>query len=570
MSEIKEKASIVNSKNRIIIIGGIAAGTSAAVKARRKSEGVQITIYEKYKYISYGTCGLPYFVSGKITDIDNLIINTVRQFEQRFNIKVNILHEVINIDSKEKSILAKNLISGEQFKDYYDKLIIATGSTSIIINPELESAPNCFSLRTIDDALKLKDYLSYLKKNNKESLNAVIIGGGFIGLEILDAFLAKGLNITIIEKTGQILPAFDFEIIEYLENYLTDKDIVLRKEESIENFEKTADGKIISLKTSNGDKLVCDVIFQSVGTKPDSKLAGNCGIIIGKSGAISVDEYLQTSNPDIYAAGDCCECKNFVTQIKQAYNLASIANIQGRCAGYNAAGGKDKFIDSIPTSIIKVLDIAIGKTGISLKEARYRGIDAAKIELHYLNHAGYYPGASLIHMLVIYDRISGVILGFEAIGRESVDKKVDVMSVAIRARMKIWDLVNLNLSYHPEYGSAKDSINILGMIGENIKKGEYRQIDVEELKDMIKNKKDIRILDVRTKREFGMGHIEDALNIPVDELRGNLDKLDRNSKIVVHCRTSYRSYLAYLILKNSGFKNVWNLNGSYLSWIRKI
>ncbi|MBE3035478.1 MAG: FAD-dependent oxidoreductase, partial [Candidatus Atribacteria bacterium] len=493
-----------------------------------------------------------------------------QQLEQRFNIKVNIMHEVINIDSKEKSILAKNLISGEQFKDYYDKLIIATGSTSIIINPELESAPNCFSLRTIDDALKLKEYLSFLTKNSKESLNAVIIGGGFIGLEVLDAFLLKGINITIVEKTGQILPAFDFEIIEYLENYLAGKGIILRKEESIENFEKTADGKIISLKTSNGDKLVCDVIFQSVGTKPDSKLAGNCGIVIGKSGAISVDEYLQTSNPDIYAAGDCCECKNFVTQIKQAYNLAPIANIQGRCAGYNAAGGKDKFIDSIPTSIIKVLDIAIGKTGISLKEARYCGIDAVKIELHYRSRAGYYPRSSLIHMLVIYDRISGVILGFEAIGRESVDKKVDVMSVAIRARMKIWDLVNLNLSYHPEYGSAKDSINILGMIGENIKKGEYHQMDVEELKDMIKNKQDITILDVRTKREFGMGHIEGALNIPVDELRDNLDKLDRNSKIVVHCRTSYRSYLAYLILKNSGFKNVWNLNGSYLSWIRKI
>jgi NADPH-dependent 2,4-dienoyl-CoA reductase/sulfur reductase-like enzyme/rhodanese-related sulfurtransferase len=567
---IKVGVKLKESKNKIIIIGGIAAGTSAAVKARRKSEDAQITIYEKYKYISYGTCGLPYFVSGKITDINNLIINTAQQFDQRFNIKVNIMHEVIHIDSKEKSILVKNLISGEQFKDYYDKLIITTGSTSIIINSELESAPNCFSLRTIDDALKLKEYLSFLTKNSKEPLKAIIIGGGFTGLEILEAFLAKGLNITIVEKTGQILPAFDFEIIEYLENYLAGKGIVLHKEESIENFEKNADGKIISLKTSNGDKLACDVIFQSAGTKPDSKLAANCGIVIGKSGAISVDEYLQTSNPDIYSAGDCCECKNFVTQIKQVYNLASIANIQGRCAGYNAAGGKDKFIDSIPTSIIKVLDIAIGKTGVSLKEARYCGIDAAKIELHYLNHAGYYPGSSLIHMLVIYDRISGVILGFEAIGRESVDKKVDVISVAIRARMKIWDLVNLNLSYHPEYGSAKDSINILGMIGENIKKGEYQQMDVEELKNMIKNKQDIVIIDVRTKREFDLGHIEGALNISVDELRNNLDKLDRNSKIVVHCRTSYRSYLAYLILKNSGFKNVWNLNGSYLSWIRKI
>ncbi|MCL5071293.1 MAG: FAD-dependent oxidoreductase [Actinobacteria bacterium] len=554
---------------RIIIIGGVAAGTSAAVKARRKSEDAQITIYEKYKYISYGVCGLPYFVSGKITDIDNLIINTVRQFEQRFNIKVNILHEVTNVDSKAKSITVKNLTTDEQFKDSYDKLIIATGSTPIIINPELESAPNFFSLKTIDDALKLKEYLSFLK-SSKESLNAVIIGGGFIGLEILDAFLLKGLKITIVEKTGQILPAFDFEIIEYLENYLAGKGIILRKEESIENFKKNADGKIISLKTSGKDELVCDIIFQSVGTRPNSKLAASCGIAIGKSGAISVNEYLQTSNPDIYAAGDCCECKNFVTQIKQAYYLASIASIQGRCAGYNAAGGKDKFIDSIPTSIIKVLDIAIGKTGISLKEARNHGIDAAKIELHYPSHAGYYPGSSFIHMLVVYDRISGVILGFEAIGREGIDKKTDVMSAAIRGRMKIWDLVNLNLSYHPEYGSAKDSINILGMIGENIKKGEYRQMDVEELKNMIKNRQDIIILDVRTKREFDMGHIEGALNIYVDELRNNLDKLDRNIKIVVYCRTGYRSYLAYLILKNSGFKNIWNLNGSYMSWVRKI
>jgi NADPH-dependent 2,4-dienoyl-CoA reductase/sulfur reductase-like enzyme/rhodanese-related sulfurtransferase len=555
---------------KIIIIGSVAAGTSAAVKARRKSENLQIAIYEKYKYISYSTCGLPYFVSDKITDLDNLIINTVQQFEQRFNIKVNVMHEVTGIDRKEKSITVKNLTNGEQFKDYYEKLIIATGSNSIIINPELDSASNCFSLRTIDDAIKLKEYLSYLIKNGKKSLNVVIIGGGFIGLEILEAFLSKGANIIIVEKTNQILPAFDFEIIEYLENYLNEKGIMLRKEESIENFEKNNDGEIISLKTSNGDRLVCDVIFQSAGTKPDVKLAASCGIVIGKSGAISVDQYLKTSDPDIYAAGDCCECKNFVTQTKQAYNLASIANIQGRCAGYNAAGGKDKFKDSIPTSIIKVLDIAIAKTGISLKEARSQNIDAVKLELHYLNHAGYYPGSSIIHMLVIYDKISGTLLGFEAIGKESVDKKTDVMSVAIRTSMKVWDLVNLNLSYHPEYGSAKDSINILGMIGENIKKGEYRQIDVEELKNMIKNKQDITILDVRTKKEFDMGHIEGALNIPIDELRGNFDKLDRNSKIVVHCRTSYRSYQAYLILKNSGFENVWNLNGSYLSWMRRI
>jgi NADPH-dependent 2,4-dienoyl-CoA reductase/sulfur reductase-like enzyme/rhodanese-related sulfurtransferase len=555
---------------KIVIIGGISAGTSAAAKARRHSEEAQIVIYEKYKYISYATCGLPYYVSEKINELDNLLVNTVRQFELRFNIKVNILCEVVKIDPLSKSITIRNLETGDMFNDNYDKLIIATGTSALSFNQELLTLKNVFVLRTIDDARDLRQYMAKSIEDKPESRNAVIIGGGYIGLELLEAFLFKGYKVTIIEKTSQILPVFDEEIIEYIENYLFGKGVVILKEEEVKEIQKDDNGALTKIITSSGRDIAADIVILSIGTKPEIKIARDCGIAIGDSGGIEVNEFLQTNISDIYAAGDCCECKNFINNKKQSFNLASIANIQGRCAGYNASGGRSKYIDAIPTSIIKILDIAIGKSGMTLKEARKAGLAAKKIELHSLSHAGYYPGASMIHMIMIYNEKTGTILGFEAVGRDGIDKKTDIVSVAIRAKMKIWDLVNLNLSYQPAYGSAKDPLNILGMIGENIYKGELKLIDTEELRDKLAGKEILTVLDVRTKREYSQGHIETAINIPIDELRENIDKLDKKSAIVAYCGTSYRSYLAYRVLANKGFENIWNLNGSYLSWIRKI
>ncbi|MBN1298621.1 MAG: FAD-dependent oxidoreductase [Actinobacteria bacterium] len=578
---MKQKKFNKNKSNalKILIIGGVAAGTSAAVKARRRSEKAEIVIYEKYKYISYGTCGLPYFVNGKIDDIDDLIINTVHQFEKRFNVNVKILHEVTEIDPAKKIIKVKDLNTGRHFFDNYDKLIITTGTAQLVIDEKLCNAGNTFSLRTIDEGLMLKDYIGFLTGGDKKEPesgiisprpSAVIVGGGYIGLEVIDALLLKGFQVVVIEKMHHILPAFDFEIIEYLENYLADRGVKILKNTEISSFEQKDNNSVTSVITSNGQKIESDLVFLGMGARPDVRLARQCGLNIGNSEAISVNEYMQTSDPDTYAAGDCCECRDFVSDIRQSYYLASIANIQGRCAGYNAAGGMEKFIDSIPTSIIKVLDIAAAKTGISFYMAKKLNINAAKIELHALNHAGYYPQASIIHMLAVYDKDNGTILGFEAIGRDGVDKKTDIMSVVIRAKMKIWELLDLNLCYHPEYGSAKDPLNMLGMIGQNIKKGEHRFIDVEELKEILEKKEPVIIIDVRSEGEFSRGHIEGAINISIDDLRDNIKSLDRNSKIVVHCRTSYRSYLAYRILVNQGFKNVWNLNGSYQSWERKI
>lgn len=565
-----------NSKNKktagekIVIIGGISAGTSAAAKARRLSEDAEIIIYEKYKYISYATCGLPYFVSDKIPALDDLLINTVKQFELRFNTKVNTLCEVIKIDPEQKRLVIKDLNTGNLFNDTYDKLIIATGTEAINFNQEILTAKNVFMHRTIDDAIRLKDYIREIANKPEKSLNAVIVGGGYIGLELVEAFLAKDFKVTIIEKTNQILPLFDSEIIEYLESYLLEKGVNLLKEEEVKDFKKDDNDILIKLNTSSGKEFSPDILVFSIGIKPEVNIARDCGIAIGDSGAIIMDEYLNTSAPDIYAAGDCCECKNFINGKKQSYNLASVANIQGRCAGYNAAGGNSNYFDAIPTSIIKVIDVAIGITGMSLKEAKSLGINSKKIELHSLHHAGYYPGASMMHMMLIYNEDSGDILGFEAIGKEGIDKKIDIISVAIRARMKIWELVTLNLSYQPAYGSAKDPINILGMIGENIFKKEVKFIDIEELKEKLVKNESVMIIDVRTRKEYARGHIDTAINIPVDELRDNIDGLDKDSNIIVYCRTSYRSNLAYRILKNTGFKSVCNLNGSYLSWVRKL
>ncbi len=602
---------------RIIIIGGVAAGTSAAVKARRATDDAEIVIYEKYKYISFATCGLPYYVSGSISSLGDLIINDAAGFEKRFNIGVKVLHEVLSINTAVKSIKVKDLMTGSVFEDSYDKLIITTGSVPVIFNKELYGAGNAFILKTIDDAVRLKAYMGSLtsaqstpdgsnpvssqsdpdmanpaisqnaigkdvlrngdiQKENKD-LNAVIIGGGYIGLELIEAFLGAGFKVTIVEKTGQILPLFDFEIIEYLENYLADKKVTLLKNEDITGFEwlntdsssKTA-GIVTAVKTASSKVIPCDIIFIGTGTKPEVALASACGLSTGPSGAIEVNENMQTSSPDIYAAGDCAECTDFITGARQPQNLAFTANMQGRCAGYNAAGGDFAYPESNPTSIIKVIDVSLAKTGVSFRQAKKLGMNAVKIETHSLNHAGYYPGASLMHMMVIYDADTGEIIGFEAIGKESIDKKLDTMAVAIKCRMKISELAYLNLGYHPAYGSAKDSLNIVGMIGENTIRGEFESVDIEDLKKKIAAGEQMTILDVRTKREYESGHIENAINIPVDLLRANVLSLDKNSAIIVHCRTSYRSYLAYRILKNAGFADVKNLNGSYLSILKKL
>jgi NADPH-dependent 2,4-dienoyl-CoA reductase/sulfur reductase-like enzyme/rhodanese-related sulfurtransferase len=564
--------SVVEEGIKIIIIGAVAAGTSAAAKIRRKSESAEIVIYEKDSYISYGTCGLPYFVSEKIKDIDNLIIYTPEHFEKRFNLKIKTLHEVTGINPVKKQILVKNLTTAEYFNDYFDRLIIATGSIPIKLkfDDDIKNSENIFGLKTIDDAVRLKKYMDKIDRKSNSKKKVVIIGGGFIGLELLEAFLDREYKVSIVEKTLQILPMFDKEIIDYLESYLKEKGVNIYRGDEVVDLVRDKSGRIISVKTLNNETLKADILFLGIGTVPNIKLARDFGIKIGKSGSIAVDEFMRTNFKYIYAAGDCCECNNLLTGISRSYNLANIAGRQGRVAGSNAVGGRDKFSGSVANSIIKVLDLAMAKIGLSFKEAVELGINADFIELHNQSHAGYYPGADMIHMIIIFNKKTGKILGFQAIGRSGVDKRVDVVSTAMTGNLRIWKLADLDLGYHPAYGSARDPINMLGLIAGNLKKGEIGFLSVDRLKEKIRKVENITILDVRTKREYDEGHINGAVLIPIDNLRKNIDKLDRRSQIIIYCRTGYRAYQGFRILKNLGFKNVKVLNGSYLSWIRKI
>jgi NADPH-dependent 2,4-dienoyl-CoA reductase/sulfur reductase-like enzyme/rhodanese-related sulfurtransferase len=552
---------------KIIIIGGIAAGTAAAAKCRRMDEELEIVLYEKDKYISYGTCGLPYFVSGKIPGINKLLINTPEHFAKRFNIDVRTRHEVLKIIPEDKKIQAKDLKSGSLSHDSYDRLILATGSDPVKIPLEGCDAENVFTLKTIKDAIKLKGFLG--KDNNGREKSAVIIGGGFIGLELIEAFMEYGYKVSRVEKMDQLLPAFDREIIEYLENYLDSQKVAVFKQEEAARLNRDKNGLVDFVETRGGKKLAADLVFFGIGVRPNTGLARECGIRTGDSGAIEVDSSMRTSTDDIYAVGDCCQCRNIISGDQRSYNLASIANRQGRTAGYNAAGGSEVFSGSNITSMIRVLDVAIGKTGLGYREAEACGHDAAYIELHYNSHAGYYPGAQLMHCLAVYDKSTGRLLGMQAIGRDGIDKRIDIAAAAIGNGMDIHQLAELDLSYQPAYGSARDVLNIMGMIGENVKKGQVGFVDIPGLKEKGIPEGSI-LLDVRSEKEFTAGHIQGAMHIYVDELRQNLEGLDKDREIIIYCKTGYRAYLALRILVNEGFRDVKLLNGSYLSWIREI
>ncbi len=551
---------------KIIIIGGIAAGTAAAAKCRRMDEGLEIVLYEKDKYISYGTCGLPYFVSGKIKGINKLLINTPGHFAKRFNIDVRTRHEVLKIIPEDKKILVRDLKSGNRFQDSYDRLILATGSDPVRIPLQGFDAENVFTLKTLKDSIKLKTFLGKDKRSDK---SAVIIGGGFIGLELIEAFMEYGCRVSIVEKMDQLLPAFDREIIEYLENYLDSRDVAVFKQEEAARLVRDKSGLVNSVETRGGRKLKADLVFFGIGVRPNTGLARECGIKTGDSGAIEVDRSMMTNIEDIYAAGDCCQCRNTISGELRSYNLASIANRQGWTAGYNAAGGSEVFSGSNITSMIRILDIAIGKTGLGYREAKASGHDPAYIELHYNSHAGYYPGAQLMHCLAVYEKSTGRLLGMQAIGKDGIDKRIDTAAAAIGNGMDICQLAELDLSYQPAYGSARDALNILGMIGENLKKGQVGFVDIPGLKENGIPEGSI-LLDVRSEKEFTAGHIQGAVHIHVDELRQNLERLHKDREIIIYCKTGYRAYLALRILANEGFGDVKLLNGSYLSWMREI
>ena len=544
---------------KLVIIGGVAGGASAAAKARRVNESAEITVFERGLYVSFANCGLPYYVGDTIVDRDELLLQSPEKFWKRFRVAVKIQHEVSSIHPDNQTIRVKNLRSGEIFDVPYDKLILAPGAGAIVPDLPGIDAKNIFTIKTVPDSDAIKQFLA-----SHPSKTAIVVGGGFIGLETAEALMNLGLNVTLVELTPQVLPAFDKDMASLMAEHLQEKGVEIILGDGVQAFH-TKDGLVHEIELSSGTRVPCDLAILSIGVRPELKLAKEAGLSIGQSGGIVVNEFQQTSDPNIYAAGDAVEIVHLVTGKPTRIPLAGPANKQGRVAGANAAGGSLKFPGAIGTAIVESLGMTAAKTGLSEREAQAQGYDYFVSVTHPLDHAEYFPGAEALHMKLIVEKTTGRLLGAQIIGEQGVDKRIDVLATAIAGRMSVEDLETLDLAYAPQFNSAKGPVIMAGFVAANILRGEVKTITGDELKKKLEAKVLLQLLDVRTRKEYHDTHIPQARLIPVDELREHLDELDPTQETVVYCRVGLRGYLACRILSQHGFQNVYNLTGGILS-----
>ena len=539
---------------KVLIIGGVAGGATLATRLRRLSEEIEIKIFERGPHVSFANCGLPYYVGNVIEKEESLIVQNPEKFKRVFNIDVFLNSEVLKIDRENKNIEVKNLFDGNTRKEYYDILVISTGAENIVPkNLNLKNTKNVFHLRNVPDTLKIKDTVN--KNNVKE---AIVIGGGYIGLEIAENLYNLGIKVTVIERAGSLMGPLDFEMSKFIYDYLIDKGIkvVLSNEVvDIQDIEEKTE-----VKLSDGNILKTDMVILSVGVKPESKLAIQSDLEVNNIGSIVVNEKMLTSDENIYALGDVAQIKNFITDEIDFIPLAGPANKQARVVANNICGLYSKYNGTQGSSIIKIFDMSVATTGINERKAKSKNLNYGKIYLTPPAHATYYPGATNIIIKVIYDMDTLIILGAQIFGKDGVDKRADVIATAIRGGLNAYDLCDLELCYAPPFSTAKDPVNIIGNIIVNIKEGNLENIYSEDLEEELENQ---IILDVRTKKEYELGNIKNSINIPLDTLREKIDILDKSKKIIVYCHSGQRSYNAYRILKNKGY-NVVNLTGGYL------
>lgn len=542
---------------RYIIVGGVAGGASTAARLRRLDEHAEIVLFEKGSYISYANCGLPYYIGDVITDRSKLFVQTAASFKERFNIDARVMQEVTAIDAAKKSVQVKNLKTGEDYELSYDKLVLSPGAEPI--RPPLDgiNSEGIFTLRNVPDTDKIKAYVSKFP-NGK----AVIIGAGFIGLEMAENLHNLGMQVTIIEMGPQILAPVDFPIAAIAQQHIRSKGVDLRLKTAVTGFERNENGLKVFMK----DELPidADVVILSIGVKPDTKLASAAGLTLGSARGILVNDYLQTSNEDIYAVGDAIEFVNPITHNSMPTYLAGPANKQGRiCANNMVLGNKNKYNGSINTAIVKIFDLTVAVAGVASKH-----LTAAKIEhlvstTHSGSHAGYYPGSEQMTIQINFAPEDGKLLGAQIIGTDGVDKRIDTLSSVIQRGSTIEELTEFEHAYAPPYSSAKDPVNMAGFVAENIMQKRLKVIPWSAV-DQISS--DDLLVDVRTAVEFLNGNIPGSINIPVDELRSRLDELDPHKNIYIYCQIGLRGYLAQRILLQNGFANVQNISGGYKLW----
>ncbi|MEG1094278.1 MAG: FAD-dependent oxidoreductase [Lactococcus sp.] len=535
---------------KYLIVGGVAGGMSAATRLRRLKEDAEIIVFDKGPYVSFANCGLPYYLSGEIESRNKLILQTPESLAERFNLDIRPDSEVVSIEPDKKEITVVS--NGTSYTEDYDALILSPGASPFIPPIKgLAEADNVFSLRNIPDLDKITNYMEM--EHRKQAL---IIGAGFIGLEMAENLRKLGLEVTIIEKADHVLPTLDQEMAIHIEEELAHNGLKVLTGVSVVEFQDQ--GKTVILE--NGESLSTDVVILSVGIQVESKLAADAGIKLGMRGAILVDEHYQTSLPDIYAVGDAILVKNQITGNDALISLASPANRQGRQVADILAGLPVTNKGSIGTAIVRTFSLTAASTGLSEKQAQDSNLTYKAVHITANDHAGYYPGASSILLKLIFNPESGQIYGASAVGQKGVDKRIDVLATAIKAGMTVYDLPELELSYAPPFGSAKDPVNMIGYAAMNIAMGlsdniQWHQLEAELAQGKV-------LLDVRQENEVARGGFKDALNIPLNDLRQNLDKLDKNKAYIVSCQSGLRSYTAERILKQAGFK-VENLDGAY-------
>ncbi|MBP7281395.1 MAG: FAD-dependent oxidoreductase [Leptospiraceae bacterium] len=537
---------------KILIIGGVAGGATAAARARRSDESAEITILERGGYISFANCGLPYYISGEIKSRSNLILQSPESFFSRYKILVKLHTEAIEINRTDKFVLA-NTSSGTE-KYYYDKLILSQGANPILPDIPGITTENSFTLRDIDDMDKIHDFI-----DKSAPKTAVVVGGGFIGIEMAEALVERGIKVSLVEKYKHVMPIADPEFGETIRRTFEEKTVSVVTSDSAVGY-NSIEKKLI---LESGSELSAEMVLFSIGVRPELDLIKKAGLEIGKTGGVVVNEFMQSSDPDIYVVGDMAEITNRITGDKTRIPLAGPANRQGRIAGDNVCGGKKKYTGSIGSSVVKVFDKTFAMTGLTEKQAK--NLDAASVTVHPNHHAGYYPGAKQLSLKLTFSNKTGKVLGAQAFGTEGVEKRVDVIATAIVGGLHIEDLEELDLCYAPPFSSANDPVNMASFVSANHKSGFSPTVSVEEFLSKQNSNKSIYVIDVRDPNEYKRGNLPIAVNIPLPELRERLSEIPKDKEIYVHCQVGFRGHLATRILLQSGFTNVFNISGGYKS-----
>ena len=539
---------------KVIIVGGVAGGATAAARLRRLDETAEIVVFERSGYVSYANCGLPYYIGGVITDKEELTLQTPESFWQRFRVDMRVRHEVTAIHPAEKTVDVRNLATGETFTESYDKLVLSPGARPT--QPALPGVgiDRLFTLRTVEDTLKIREFIE-----QHHPRSAVLAGGGFIGVELMENLRELGIHVTVVQRPRQLLNPLDADMAAFLHAKLRQKGVRLHLGCTVEGF--AANGDRVNVLLKDEAPLTADMVVLAIGVTPDTGLAKAAGLELGIKGSILVNDRMETSAPDIYAVGDAVQVKHFVTGQDTLLSLAGPANKQGRIAADNICGGDSRYPGSQGSSVIKVFDMTIATTGVNEKTAKQAGIDCDKVYLSPMSHAGYYPGGKVMTLKVVFEKGTYRLLGAQIVGYEGVDKRIDVLATAIHAGLSALQLKDLDLAYAPPYSSAKDPVNMAGFMIENLSHGLVEQFFPEDV-DALPRDGSVTLLDVRTPGEYADGHAEGFVNLPVDDLRERLREVPVGKPVYVICQSGLRSYIACRILAQQGFK-CYNLSGGW-------